>query len=138
MIILGIDPGIGRMGYAIVKHSGSQNILAECGCITTPAKTDESARLLEIKKDLDQLMKKWKPEVMCIESLFFKNNAKTAMSVGQARGSGSGHGSGTRPEDNRNDAARGEDVDYRLRQGGKITSAEDAADAVQDQENTQA
>jgi crossover junction endodeoxyribonuclease RuvC len=86
MIILGIDPGIGRMGYAIVNNDGPTAKLLDCGCITTPAKTAEAQRLLEIKRDLDSIIKKWKPEVLCIESLFFATNAKTAMSVGQARG----------------------------------------------------
>jgi crossover junction endodeoxyribonuclease RuvC len=86
MIILGIDPGIGRMGYAIVKTENNKTQLLDCGCITTPPKTDEPQRLLEIKKDLDTIIKKWKPEVLSIESLFFATNAKTAMSVGQARG----------------------------------------------------
>lgn len=86
MTILGIDPGIGRMGYAIIKTNGSKTTLAECGCITTPAKTAEATRLLEIKQDLETIIKKWKPEVLCIESLFFAKNSTTAMSVGQARG----------------------------------------------------
>lgn len=86
MIILGIDPGIGRMGYAIIKSGGNQAILSECGCITTPPKTPDPSRLLEIKQDLEAIIKKWKPEVLCIESLFFASNSKTAMSVGQARG----------------------------------------------------
>lgn len=86
MIILGIDPGIGRMGYAIVKTDGPKAALVGCGCITTPPKTEDAQRLLEIKRDLDTIIKKWKPEILCIESLFFTTNAKTAMSVGQARG----------------------------------------------------
>lgn len=86
MKILGIDPGIGRMGYAIVTTSGNKAVLLECGCITTEAKTPEPQRLLEIKNDLTTIIKKHKPEIMCIESLFFANNAKTAMTVGQARG----------------------------------------------------
>jgi crossover junction endodeoxyribonuclease RuvC len=86
MIILGIDPGLGRMGYAIVQAEGSQAVLSECGCITTPARTEDAQRLLEIKRDLDSIMKKWKPDVLCIESLYFAKNTTTAMSVGQARG----------------------------------------------------
>ena len=86
MTILGIDPGIGRMGYAIIKTNASKNALVECGCITTEAKTPEPTRLLEIKNDLTTIIKKWKPEVLCIESLYFAANSKTAMTVGQARG----------------------------------------------------
>ncbi|OGE88883.1 MAG: crossover junction endodeoxyribonuclease RuvC [Candidatus Doudnabacteria bacterium RIFCSPLOWO2_02_FULL_49_13] len=86
MIILGIDPGIARTGYAFLKHTGKETSLLECGCITTKAGTAEPARLLEIKKDLTTLIKKLKPDSACIESLFFETNVKTAMTVGQARG----------------------------------------------------
>jgi crossover junction endodeoxyribonuclease RuvC len=86
MIILGIDPGIGRTGYAILEQSGSDIRLRECGCISTKPGTREPGRLLEIKKDIVSLIKKWQPEAICLESLFFAANSKTAMSVGQARG----------------------------------------------------
>lgn len=86
MIILGIDPGLGRTGYAILKQDRNQITLLNCGCITTKAGTEQATRLLEIKKDLTALIKKYKPDAVCIESLFFAANVKTAMSVGQARG----------------------------------------------------
>ena len=86
MIILGIDPGIGRTGYAFLQHSSKETVLLECGCITTKTGRADSARLLEIKQDLTALIKKWKPDVVSMESLFFQNNVKTAMSVGQSRG----------------------------------------------------
>lgn len=85
MIILGIDPGIGRTGYAFLQKTGSKIALLESGCITTKP-GPEAKRLLEIKQDLDALIKKWRPEAICVESLFFAANAKTAMMVGQARG----------------------------------------------------
>lgn len=86
MIILGIDPGIGRMGYALIKSESGKAVLTECGCITTEPHSPEPERLLEIKKDLDSIIRKWKPDTLCIESLYFAANSKTAMSVGQARG----------------------------------------------------
>lgn len=86
MIILGIDPGIGRMGYAVIKHQNNQTQVLECGCITTKPGVLEPTRLLEIKKDLEIIIKKHKPEYLSIESLYFAANSKTAMSVGQARG----------------------------------------------------
>lgn len=86
MKILGIDPGIGRTGYAILEQNGKDISLVECGCITTKVGTAEADRLLEIQTDLKNLIKKFKPDAVCIESLFFATNAKTAMSVGQARG----------------------------------------------------
>jgi crossover junction endodeoxyribonuclease RuvC len=86
MRILGIDPGLGRTGYAVLEQTGNQIVLKACGCITTAPKEAEPKRLLEIKKDLNALIQKFKPDAVCIESLFFAANAKTAMSVGQARG----------------------------------------------------
>ncbi|OGE80826.1 MAG: crossover junction endodeoxyribonuclease RuvC [Candidatus Doudnabacteria bacterium RIFCSPLOWO2_02_FULL_48_8] len=86
MIILGIDPGIGRTGYAFLQKTGSKIALLESGCITTMPGESEAKRLLEIKKDLDLLIKKWQPDRLCLERLFFTTNAKTAMSVSQARG----------------------------------------------------
>lgn len=85
MTILGIDPGIGRIGYAFLRQEKGKVSLIECGCIETD-KGPEAGRLLEIKNDLTKISNKFKPEVLCIESLFFTTNAKTAMSVGQARG----------------------------------------------------
>lgn len=86
MIILGIDPGIERVGYAILKLEKGQTSLIECGCITTSKHLPDPARLSEIKSDLDKLIKAYKPQVMGVESLFFASNAKTVMKVGQARG----------------------------------------------------
>jgi crossover junction endodeoxyribonuclease RuvC len=86
MRILGIDPGIGRTGYALLEQAGNEIVMRECGCITTMPGEPEYKRLREIKQDLEALIKKWKPDVVCVESLFFAANAKTAMSVGQARG----------------------------------------------------
>ena len=86
MVILGIDPGIERTGYAFLNHTNSETVLIECGCITTSKDKPASERLLEIKKDLTHLIMKIKPDWLCIESLFFAANTKTAMVVGQARG----------------------------------------------------
>lgn len=86
MRILGIDPGIGRTGYAILEQTAKDIVLKECGCISTTPGDPEFQRLVEIRQDLQALIKKWQPEVACVESLFFAANAKTAMSVGQARG----------------------------------------------------
>ena len=86
MKILGIDPGIGRCGFAILEQTGKSIVMHECGCIVTNVGELESKRLLEIRKDLNYIIHKWQPDMVAIESLFFATNAKTAMSVGQARG----------------------------------------------------
>ena len=86
MKILGIDPGLGRTGYALLEQTGKDIVLRDCGCITTTIGAPEVERLLELKKDLGTLIKKWRPDAYCVESLFFQTNVMTAMSVSQARG----------------------------------------------------
>ncbi len=87
MRILGIDPGYGRMGYGVIeKVCGNQWKVLVYGCLNTEVKKSFIERLAEIKNKVDALAKKYKPEVMGVEKLFFFKNAKTAMDVGQARG----------------------------------------------------
>jgi crossover junction endodeoxyribonuclease RuvC len=86
-IILGIDPGIGRTGYAFLEKKGNENqVLLAYGCITTPTKTEIYIRLNKLYDDLTKLIKKYKPDTMAVEKLFFNTNAKTATMVGQAMG----------------------------------------------------
>ena len=86
-IILGIDPGIADTGFGIIKKEANNKI--SClgyGSIKTPAKTDLSDRLETLSKDLNTIIKKYKPDLVAVEELFFFSNAKTALIVGQARG----------------------------------------------------
>lgn len=86
MIILGIDPGTALTGYAVVESLNGKTKLISCGCIKTPAGTPLGSRLVEIHDDLNELIATHKPTLIGIEQLFFCNNAKTALSVGHARG----------------------------------------------------
>jgi len=86
MRILGIDPGIGRCGWAIVDFNGSKLKAIDYGCIETSPKLEVEKRLEEIYLFLVKTIKKHKPEILSIEELFFGSNAKTAFAVGQARG----------------------------------------------------
>ena len=56
------------------------------GAITTDAGVSFPLRLEKIYRDLDEIIKTYKPEAMSVEELFFNNNAKTAIDVAQARG----------------------------------------------------
>jgi len=86
MKVLGIDPGTGRMGWAIVEKKNGQENLIECGCLETPAHTPLPLRLEKIHLFLSKLITKHKPQAASIEDLFFAKNRKTVMSVGAARG----------------------------------------------------
>ena len=87
MRILGIDPGLATTGWAVVDFDKDANPThIDYGAIITPKGISVSQRLLEIYKDISELIEKFKPEYAGVETLIFCNNAKTAMAVGEARG----------------------------------------------------
>ncbi|EKD56918.1 MAG: Crossover junction endodeoxyribonuclease RuvC [uncultured bacterium] len=111
MIILGIDPGYGKCGWAIlakgekhklltnnyklseieksnlrVRSSKLEVSLVVCDCIETDPKKDLPDRLKEIYDAIEYIIKKYQPTELAIESLFFFKNQKTVMQVSQARG----------------------------------------------------
>ncbi|HRY60015.1 MAG TPA: crossover junction endodeoxyribonuclease RuvC [Patescibacteria group bacterium] len=86
MKILGIDPGTATTGWGVIKFESGKFKVEGCGCIFTPAKQNQAIRLAHIYSELVKIIKKEKPDVVAIEKLFFINNIKTAMTVGEARG----------------------------------------------------
>lgn len=85
-IILGIDPGIADTGFGIIAGQKNKLTCLDYGSIKTSSKLDLADRLETINLELSKLIKKYKPDLIAIEELFFCNNAKTALIVGQARG----------------------------------------------------
>ena len=86
MKILGIDPGYGTTGFALVEAQRGQTQLLHCGVITTPPGMDFSARLEIIYEDMRKLLEMAKPEAVAIEELFFGQNVTTGIGVAQSRG----------------------------------------------------
>lgn len=87
MIILGIDPGIAITGYGIIKTlNAGQYDAVVAGTIQTEKKLSVSQRLKIIYHEITQLIKKYNPNEIAIEELFFSKNSKTAIAVSQARG----------------------------------------------------
>ena len=86
MIILGIDPGYAIVGIGVLEYKGNSFRPLEYNAITTHASEMTSLRLKRIKEDIQDYLHKYKPDAVAIEELFFNNNAKTALTVGQARG----------------------------------------------------
>lgn len=86
MRILGIDPGTAICGYSVLDYIGNKFSLVTYGVVRTPAHTNLEDRLLTIFKDLETLIEKHNPDALAVEDLFFNTNAKTALSVGHARG----------------------------------------------------
>jgi len=86
VIILGIDPGYGLVGFGVIEKNGGNINVLDFGCIST-SKDDKLSRRLEIISDcMHQLLDKWKPDEMAIEKLFFNKNVTTGIPVAQARG----------------------------------------------------
>jgi crossover junction endodeoxyribonuclease RuvC len=85
-IILGIDPGIADTGFGIIANQKDKLTCLGYGSIKTSSKLDLADRLEIINLELSKLIKKYKPDLIAIEELFFCKNAKSALIVGQARG----------------------------------------------------
>ncbi|MDD4902435.1 MAG: crossover junction endodeoxyribonuclease RuvC [Patescibacteria group bacterium] len=86
-IILGIDPGIADTGYGLIeKHAGGKISSLAYGSIKTKAGAPMAERLETLNDELEKIIQKYQPALAVVEELFFYNNAKTAIVVGQARG----------------------------------------------------
>ena len=102
MRIIGIDPGTATTGYSIIEEidkkkekkgrSGGKGDdfswikVIDYGCIITDSFLPDGQRLKIINNELNKLIKKHKPDVLAVESLYFFKNLKTAIPVSQAKG----------------------------------------------------
>jgi crossover junction endodeoxyribonuclease RuvC len=85
-VALGIDPGTAIVGYAVVEARGSELRMIACDVITTPAGMPMPERLQHIYQGLSEIISTYRPNEAAMEELFFAKNARTALTVGQARG----------------------------------------------------
>ena len=85
MRIIGIDPGLARVGYGIIEIQNEKKRLLDCGVIETNKNKKEEDRLYEIFKDLNTLIDLWNPKIAAVEKFFFYKSS-TTISVVQARG----------------------------------------------------
>lgn len=86
MIIMGIDPGTARVGWAVIREKNSAIEPISYGCIETEKEKNSETRLAEVYDQVTTLLKTYHPDCMSVEDLFFATNAKTAIGVGQSRG----------------------------------------------------
>jgi crossover junction endodeoxyribonuclease RuvC len=86
MRILGIDPGIARVGWAVIETHTPEPVPISFGCITTEKEEKPEERLKQIHTAINLLVNKFHPDCMSVEDLFFATNAKTAIGVSQSRG----------------------------------------------------
>ena len=86
MKVIGIDPGLNNTGYGIVLFNNKKIETIDFGVITSNNKDTLSNRLNMIYEDILSILSNYKPDCMSIEEVFYSNNIKTTMKLGQARG----------------------------------------------------
>lgn len=86
MIILGIDPGYAIVGWGVIEYTANRFTVIDYGAVTTQAQTPFNDRLKAVYDGIDSIMKRYSPEALSIEKLFYNTNAKTVIDVAQARG----------------------------------------------------
>lgn len=86
MIILGIDPGVISTGYGAINIKEGKESLVDFGVISIDRKQDLPARLSGIYNAVSRVCQQLKPGALAIEEIFFSKNARTAITVGHARG----------------------------------------------------
>jgi crossover junction endodeoxyribonuclease RuvC len=96
MVILGIDPGLARVGYGVIEvqpaavgapkqSMAAVQRLLDCGMIRTDPGRSEGERMVEIAADLRWLIRRWQPDLAAVEKFFFYRSS-TTIAVVQARG----------------------------------------------------
>ena len=85
-VAIGIDPGIANTAYGIVAKTPTAYRTIDKGLIQTSPNWDEATRLAYIYDELAEKIKQHQPDILCIESVFFQKNRKTAMATAKVIG----------------------------------------------------
>jgi crossover junction endodeoxyribonuclease RuvC len=86
MIILGIDPGAARTGYAVIEAAGDTVLVRETGTLATSARVPFHMRLKSIYQRLSKVVAKHGPDEIAVEQVFVKRNVRVALKLGHVRG----------------------------------------------------
>jgi crossover junction endodeoxyribonuclease RuvC len=84
--VLGIDPGTAACGFGVVRRDGGRLVALDHGWWSTPAGERPELRLKEIHDRVAELIERHSPDVVVLEESYVGADARTALSVGQARG----------------------------------------------------
>ena len=86
-VVLGVDPGLTRCGYAAIEVGQSRvPAMLKLGVVTTDVSAALPDRLATLQADFELIMDEVRPDAVAVEQVFFQNNVRTAMGVGQASG----------------------------------------------------
>lgn len=87
MLILGIDPGTTRMGYAIIDVSNSKlNKVLSIGYVNLSDISEHAEKLKNIYEEINCLIEKYRPDALAIESPFYGKNVQSMLKLGRAQG----------------------------------------------------
>jgi crossover junction endodeoxyribonuclease RuvC len=86
MRVLAFDPGYERLGVAIVEKIGNKEVLVHSECVRTSASLSFPDRLKVLGNSAEGFIKKYKPDAISLEDIYFAKNAKTAIKVAEVRG----------------------------------------------------
>ncbi len=84
--VLGIDPGSRRMGWGVVGCVGEQVRRVASGVIRLDARLPLPERLGVILREVEGLLDRYEPDEVAVETAFVRDNPRTALVLGQARG----------------------------------------------------
>jgi len=85
-IVLGLDPSLRGTGYGVIKIAKPNLMALAHGTISCPKEWPHSRCLAHISQTLREVLRKFQPTVCAVEGLFFAQNIKTAIVMGEARG----------------------------------------------------
>lgn len=86
MIVLGLDSGTERTGYALIDNTTPHVAILNAGCIFTDKIASPAKRLQKLAESVEKIIDTYKPDIVVIEKLFFNTNQKTVIAVAQAQG----------------------------------------------------
>ena len=86
MTILGIDPGLATMGWGAISYDGVKPKILDYGALITPPDMPMPQRLMSLYDGVEELCRRFDPDDIAMEELFFCKNVTTAIAVGEARG----------------------------------------------------
>lgn len=86
MVVLGIDPGLANCGFGVVRRRGGRLVALDGGVLRTPPGGAPEQRLADLQTGIEALLARHQPDALAMEALYFGQNVRTALAVGQARG----------------------------------------------------
>ncbi|MBO6262689.1 MAG: crossover junction endodeoxyribonuclease RuvC [Clostridia bacterium] len=86
MVILGIDPGFGTMGWGVIRSERGNSSVIDYGVVQTNKEQSFPERLISLENGVNKLFDAFNPDEVALEELFFNTNITTGINVAHARG----------------------------------------------------